>query len=418
MPKENLLFQLDTKEFQYHKLNHTLRYFNPRFHTTKLIKNANKNSRNQIKNNKKLKGIDLEGLYEEINDLKKEILFKKLYRICLKLNTKISNNSSYNDELKTTLRQLALHKLTKTLNKTFKKHDNEYKHDFSEMDENAQENPFKQCQSWISEADVITNLEKNFNVVKLNDLDNIGKETNKIISKVYQDKSLKVAISEFEDGMDVFLNINRGMKKVERKDKQAPTYGDNDGTEYDSEISRKHAANHFEDDHQDMELSDFAYEQEQEEEYSGSEEIDKPNNAYNKNLPELEHGFIDQYDSDSEDEREMEKELKKEKPQKKNRKGQRERRLIWEKKYGRTANHIQKKISEETSSKLERQQKYEERVAKRLEKDQEYLERLHTRKQREKEFASKEFHPSWEAKRIQEEKLKKVKFSGKKISFD
>lgn len=414
MPKENLLFQLDTKEFQYHKLNHTLRYFNPRFHTTKLIKNANKNSKNQVKNNKKLKGIDLEGLYEEINELKKEILFKKLYRICFKINTKINNNASHNDELKITLKQLALNQLNKTLNKKFKKHDNEYKNDFSEMDENAQENPFKQCQTWISEGDVIASLEKNFNVVKLNDLNKIGKETNKIISKIYQDKSLKLAMSEFEDGMDVFLNMNRGMKKVERKNQQAMNYADKNVAEYDSEFGRKDSDHHYKDDQQDEESGVNIDEQD----YSGDDEIYNESNAYREKLPELEHGFIDEYDSDSEDEREMERELKKEKPQKKNRKGQRERRLIWEKKYGKTANHIQKKIVEETTSKLERQQKYEERVAKRLEREQEYLDRLHNRKQREKEFESKEFHPSWEAKRIQEDKLKKVKFTGKKISFD
>ncbi|XBW36976.1 hypothetical protein QEN19_002556 [Hanseniaspora menglaensis] len=415
MPKENVLFQLDTKEFQFHKLNYTLRYFNPRFHTTKLIKNANRNSKNQQKNNKKLKTINLEDLFQEIGDLKKDILFKKLYRICSKFNTKISNNSTYNDELKTTLRQLVLNRLLKSLKKKFKKYESEYKVDLTDMDENALENPFKNWQDWISEADIIANLEKDLEVSKLADNNEVNKEINKVISKLYQDKALKLYMSEFDDGMDVFLNINRGMKKVEKKNAEQASSNNNE-TEYNSNYDDDYSRPSNDEEYSQYE--NMVGNSSDDEEVQRNENYETESSNYTQNLPELEHGFIDNYASDSEDEREMEKELKKEKQVKKNRRGQRERRLIWEKKYGKTANHIQKKIIDETANKLERQQKYEDRVAKRLEKEQEYLDRMHARKQREKEYASKDFHPSWEAKRLQEEKLKKIKFSGKKIAFD
>lgn len=423
MPKENLLFQLDTKEFQYHKLNHSLRYFNPRFHTTKLIKNANRNSKNQIKNNKKLKNIDLDELYEEIVVLRKEILTKKLYRICLKFNTKLSNNSAYSDELKQTLRQLVLNRIVKSLKKKFKRYESEYRSDLSEMDENAVENPFKNWQDWVSETDIVANLEEHLAIKKLKDSADVGKETNKIISKLYQDKNLKLAMSEFEDGMDVFLNINRGSKKVERRStEEQQIHGD---TEYTDRYSDRYNNDMASDDDIDTGRYDNMIGHSSDDDNNDDADNNNYNDddahhnkSYSRNLPELEHGFIDNYNSDSEDERAMEKELKQEKPKKKNRRGQRERRLIWEKKYGKSANHIQKKITEETASKLERQQKYEERVVKRLEREQEYLDRLHARKQKEKEFLSKEFHPSWEAKKIQKEQLKKIKFAGKKVTFD
>lgn len=422
MPKENLLFQLDTKEFQYHKLNHTLRYSNPRFHTTKLIKNANRNSKNEIKNNKKLKGIKLEDLYSEIVALKNEILSKKLYRICSKFSTKVNNNSTYSDQMKITLRQLVLNRLLKSLKKKFKKYDAEYKQDLTEMDPNAPENPFKNWQDWISESDIISILEKNLDVTKLGDGEkDVGKESNKLISKLYQDKSLKAAMCEFEDGMDVFLNINRGLKRAERNsnDRNGDVYANE--VDYESNYSNNNSTsnnnnnNGGEDDGYSQYDNMIGNSSDDDEE----EDIDDANRNYkNANLPELEHGFIDNYGSDSEDERELEKEMKKEKPKRKNRRGQRERRLIYEKKYGKSANHIQKKILEETTNKLERQQKYEERVQKRLEREQEYLDRVNARQRREKEYANKEFHPSWEAKRLQEEKLKKIKFEGKKVTFD
>lgn len=398
MPKENLLFQLDNKEFQYHKLNFSLRYFNPRFHTTKLIKNANKNSKNSLKNKKKLKNVTLDSLFEELTTLKREILSKKLYRLCLKFNGKIDNMAN---EDKTVLKQLVLNRFMKSLKKKFKRYTAEYGQDLTEMDENAVANPFKNYEDWITEQDMINELEKNLKVKKLDDLSKVSKEHNKAISKLYQDKSLKLVMSEFEDGMDVFLNINRGSKKVERTESSV------------KDVQEEHSGEHDEYKETESNNDDYA----QYDDMIGHSDDEEEYTAKRSNLPELEHGFIDTYDAESEEE--LEREIQNEKPEKKkkNRRGQRERRLIWEKKYGRAANHVQKKIEEETANKLERQKAYEERVFKRLEREQEYKDRQRAKMEKAKEYASKEFHPSWEAKRLQEEKTKNVKFQGKKVTF-
>lgn len=398
MPKENLLFQLDNKEFQYHKLNFSLRYFNPRFHTTKLIKNANKNSKNSLKNKKKLKNVTLDSLFEELTTLKREILSKKLYRLCLKFNGKIDNMAN---EDKTVLKQLVLNRFMKSLKKKFKRYTAEYGQDLTEMDENAVANPFKNFEDWITEQDMINELEKNLKVKKLDDLSKVSKEHNKAISKLYQDKSLKLVMSEFEDGMDVFLNINRGSKKVERTESSV------------KDVQEEHSGEHDEYKETESNNDDYA----QYDDMIGHSDDEEEYTAKRSNLPELEHGFIDTYDAESEEE--LEREIQNEKPEKKkkNRRGQRERRLIWEKKYGRAANHVQKKIEEETANKLERQKAYEERVFKRLEREQEYKDRQRAKMEKAKEYASKEFHPSWEAKRLQEEKTKNVKFQGKKVTF-
>ena len=398
MPKENLLFQLDNKEFQYHKLNFSLRYFNPRFHTTKLIKNANKNSKNSLKNKKKLKNVTLDSLFEELTTLKREILSKKLYRLCLKFNGKIDNMAN---EDKTVLKQLVLNRFMKSLKKKFKRYTAEYGQDLTEMDENAVANPFKNFEDWITEQDMINELEKNLKVKKLDDLSKVSKEHNKAISKLYQDKSLKLVMSEFEDGMDVFLNINRGSQKVERAESSV------------KDVQEEHSGEHDEYKETESNNDDYA----QYDDMIGHSDDEEEYTAKRSNLPELEHGFIDTYDAESEEE--LEREIQNEKPEKKkkNRRGQRERRLIWEKKYGRAANHVQKKIEEETANKLERQKAYEERVFKRLEREQEYKDRQRAKMEKAKEYASKEFHPSWEAKRLQEEKTKNVKFQGKKVTF-
>lgn len=289
----------------------------------------------------------------------------------------------------------------KSLKKKFKRYTAEYGQDLTEMDENAVANPFKNYEDWITEQDMINELEKNLKVKKLDDLSKVSKEHNKAISKLYQDKSLKLVMSEFEDGMDVFLNINRGSKKVERTESSV------------KDVQEEHSGEHDEYKETESNNDDYA----QYDDMIGHSDDEEEYTAKRSNLPELEHGFIDTYDAESEEE--LEREIQNEKPEKKkkNRRGQRERRLIWEKKYGRAANHVQKKIEEETANKLERQKAYEERVFKRLEREQEYKDRQRAKMEKAKEYASKEFHPSWEAKRLQEEKTKNVKFQGKKVTF-
>ncbi|EEB06230.1 BUD22 family protein [Schizosaccharomyces japonicus yFS275] len=129
-------------------------------------------------------------------------------------------------------------------------------------------------------------------------------------------------------------------------------------------------------------------------------------------LPELMTGFIDPGEESVESDIEAEAgELLK--PQRKNRRGQRARRAIWEKKYGKKANHVIKKNEEFQKKREERQRKFEERKAR-------YEARMARRGPEEKAKPAaddKPLHPSWEAKKKLRQ-IPSVPFQGKKIVFD
>ncbi|CAB11709.1 Protein bud22 [Schizosaccharomyces pombe] len=128
----------------------------------------------------------------------------------------------------------------------------------------------------------------------------------------------------------------------------------------------------------------------------------------NTNLPALTAGFLDPVESDDEF---VEKELEEvDIPKRKNRRGQRARQAIWEKKYGKGANHLIKKATEERSIREERQRKYEERQAKRAARENAFTEHQTPQK-------PEQLHPSWEAKRKQK-MPSSAAFQGKKIVFD
>jgi hypothetical protein len=157
---------------------------------------------------------------------------------------------------------------------------------------------------------------------------------------------------------------------------------------------------------------------EQSDKKSKKEKTDKKKDKKKVQLPELQIGYVsgseDEYDDDV---------VKQITQPKKNRRGQRARQKIWEAKYGGGAKHIQK---EKEKVKLEREQKqreYEERVAKRAAKaaitgsNNVPLGEKKSGQSMTVEDKPQGLHPSWEAKKKQEEALKNVKFSGKKIVF-
>ncbi|EGV60212.1 bud site selection protein 22 [Yamadazyma tenuis] len=156
---------------------------------------------------------------------------------------------------------------------------------------------------------------------------------------------------------------------------------------------------------------------------SDSEDAQSVEKKYN--LPELTTGYIsggsdDEGDFQVDDDRVV----KQVTSQRKNRRGQRARQKIWEQKYGKTAKHKQKESEAYENDKKRRQSEFEEREQKRRSRAQEALENAPSgsnltpigRKQQDK--PKKEEHPSWIAKKKEEEKLKNLKFTGKKITFD
>lgn len=157
-----------------------------------------------------------------------------------------------------------------------------------------------------------------------------------------------------------------------------------------------------------------------------SDEEDTMETKYN--LPQLAGGYYSG-GSDDEDNYNVDDDsvVKKATTQRKNRRGQRARQKIWEKKYGTKAKHKQKEITAINDDRQRRKLEYEERVRKREEYAKQAMENapsgsntepLGTRSSPAPEKPAPKEHPSWQAKKLADEKLKNVKFSGKKITFD
>lgn len=97
----------------------------------------------------------------------------------------------------------------------------------------------------------------------------------------------------------------------------------------------------------------------------------------------------------------------------KNRRGQRARQKIWEMKYGKNAVHVQKEQQRAASEREQRQREFEERQRKREAK----AAAAAVPAGEKKKHVATEIHPSWQAKKLAEERLN-AKFQGKKITFD
>ena len=162
------------------------------------------------------------------------------------------------------------------------------------------------------------------------------------------------------------------------------------------------------------------------------------------NLPQLASGYFSGGSDDEEDDADNDKIVKEITTQRKNRRGQRARQKIWAKKYGKEAKHVKKNQEILASERERRQMEFEERQRKRELKAKLLAEKQQTganslprgeRKPTTSNTAStipqlllvsttsvateeKSIHPSWEAKRLEKEKLKNVKFQGKKVVFD
>lgn len=140
-------------------------------------------------------------------------------------------------------------------------------------------------------------------------------------------------------------------------------------------------------------------------------------------LPSLAVGYLSG-DSDDDD-ADNDKVAKEATTARKNRRGQRARQKIWEQKYGRNANHVTKEKQRIASERERKQQEFEERERKRQLKAQQHQGPRYNAPTPSSLSAGSSLatataseHPSWVAKRKAEEKLKNVKFTGKKVKFD
>ncbi|CAR22614.1 Bud22p [Lachancea thermotolerans CBS 6340] len=138
-------------------------------------------------------------------------------------------------------------------------------------------------------------------------------------------------------------------------------------------------------------------------------------------LPELMTGYFSGGSENELSEDEVAAQQSSNKPLRKNRRGQRARQKIWEKKFGKNAKHVQKQMEAERSERERKKVEYEQRVVKRAAKTQQRESAVDQKRidaaARAQRVENTPIHPSWEAKKLAEEKQKGAKFQGKKIVF-
>lgn len=158
---------------------------------------------------------------------------------------------------------------------------------------------------------------------------------------------------------------------------------------------------------------------ESEDEFFDEEKVPKSAQSTSTHkLPQLATGYFSG-GSDDEEDVDNDKVVKEATTVRKNRRGQRARQKIWEQKYGSGANHVKKERDRVASEREQRQLEFEERQRKRELKAARSVGADPTGShQTSSALAAGPMHPSWAAKKKAEEKLKNVKFEGKKITFD
>lgn len=277
------------------------------------------------------------------------------------------------------------------------------------------------------------------------------KHMNKFVSGVFNSKSVRTTMQDIEWS---FKQIKGNVSKKDRLERKK-LVGDNedesedDDDDDDNENADKIPDNEFselndmlagtdeEDDDSegildpnvnyaevtDEEKNESSDSGDDEDEFFEENEPKRPKYA----LPELANGYYSG-GSDDEDDVDNDKMVKEITAQRKNRRGQRARQKIWEKKYGKNATHVKEQKKQYESERAQRQLEYEERCRKRELKAQMSKASatgantvdVGLRKPHHLQTPTDptKVHPSWEAKKLAEEKHKNVKFEGKKIKFD
>ncbi|WPK23154.1 hypothetical protein PUMCH_000381 [Australozyma saopauloensis] len=262
------------------------------------------------------------------------------------------------------------------------------------------------------------------------------KVVNGYISKLWNSKEMKALSNEIDW---TFRKIRGNLTKeeiaqhsktsvnVKSKDNQSKNGDDSVDSEIDSDEEESNSDSDDEDmdryDHlvagSDSEMSDDA-----ESEIEGTqlslkkqskEKKEKKEKQPERKLPQLASGYFSG-GSDDEDDVDNDKVVKEATTVRKNRRGQRARQKIWEQKYGQKANHVQQENNRIASEREKKQQEFEERQRKRDLKAKMAADLPDG--SAAKLAATNKLHPSWEARKLAEQKQKDVKFTGKKITFD
>ncbi|KAK6197943.1 Bud-site selection protein [Scheffersomyces amazonensis] len=250
--------------------------------------------------------------------------------------------------------------------------------------------------------------------------------------------SEEVSEAEASDSDDVEMDIEEAYEKFAVYDKLVGDSEEEEAEEEQFDINPNVNYNEVTDD----EPSGSDSNDSEDSENSDSDSNDSSSGSAKKskadkyNLPELASGYFSGGSDDEDDDIDNDSVVKEITTQRKNRRGQRARQKIWAQKYGKEAKHIKEEQQKAASEREIRRLEYEERKRKREAKaalanapSGANVAPLGERKSRSStpvpvaaennnKPASESIHPSWQAKKIAEEKLKNVKFTGKKITFD
>ncbi|XDT07226.1 Hypothetical protein J6898_04998 [Nakaseomyces glabratus] len=473
MSKENLLLKLDRLEYQWHYLQETHENFEPRFPFTQRFFNA-KGKKNNKKVTKILESSDKEKVRSDLKEARVEILNRKIHNVEKHVNNYlfktiksiVSNDKSVFQpvleavEAKYGAGDAGLHDFCEivTKSKAIKFIISKLQKSSANIASANEEVSDKRIPKWAADHEYVKMwIDKNnkYNPSKVwnEDVTKI-KSCDALISRVMNGKKYKQMMDQFDDSLDLFLNINKQKRLQKQQEKKKSTktsskqheeenedasgddfgYSDNDDPRYNENIDEDELLKQYDgmlvgsDDESDEEedsAKSSASEDETSERIGKQEPVPKLKKKEKAKLPELMVGYVSGGSDEEIEVDDIAKEQIEIKPQKKNRRGQRARRKIWEQKYGSKAKHVQREIEKEMEKKRKRQAEYEERVAKRAaraEQNEEYQAKKAEIKREKEEHRKKlekiEDHPSWVAKKMAEDKEKNAKFAGKKITFD
>lgn len=473
MPKDNLLFKLDNLEYQYHYANGDLAQFRPRLSGTAKLYNV-KGKKTSKRVSKLLSELNLKQLSQQLDALRLQIFNNKVHYLEKNLRSLVLKNltqyrpkknakNDFTPLIEKIRSEYGLEKFTELVCKS-----KAIKLSVSKIvPSNKATVPiwFENHVFWNSHNDKTDE----FNPSRIWNEVLLPNKFDQLVSTFMNNDKCRSLFSTFDSGMNMFLGINRDAGsggKVEQAQEDAGIVNEKNKTsilntsdqersqdandssepavELDEDLLKQYDGLLGDSDEEDAvdaaaldpnidynEVTDEEPDQDDDEVDDEVSDLDSDSDSDSEKvnskaqLPELMAGYYsgdDSYDgSDSADDKVAREQIST-KEKKKNRRGQRARRKIWEKKYGREAKHIQREVEKEHLDRKRRQEEYEERVAKRAAKAV-TVEARKTETARQNAIKSsqekeKSEHPSWIAKRDAEEKLKNSKFQGKKITFD
>ena len=466
MKSNNQMWKLDFLEAKFNKSSprypHTKKLLIASNHNQKLVKKLPKNQ---------------EDAQVEIDSLKSDIFQKKYHSGYTKLQKELTKKELPVKE-EEFLNKLIISRLIKSIqatiliNKSLKlnppKYISENIRDIITNKEN-ESNPsgfyIKYCQNDKDINKFVGNLWNNKNIKKIleeiewsfrivrgdlnkQELAARNKETNKIGNELEEESDSEsesddddendnesIDLKKEYDNFAIYDNLVEGSD--EEGEQQVPDLDPNVNYNEvtDEEPSEESSADEDDDSKDESSADDFF---EEEPPTKKQKKQSKEENTYN--LPQLASGYFSGGSDDEDDDVDNDKVVKEITTQRKNRRGQRARQKIWAKKYGKEATHVKKNQQIIASEREQRKLEYEERQRKRELKAKLLAENQQTGANAlplgERKPAStstsdstsistpippaepKGMHPSWEAKKLEKEKMKIIKYQGKKVVFD